>query len=158
MSECPRTPEDFVAHLALVTSAIGNRPIDQELGAALNADFPIDGGWYSTAVALCRRGVEEGWLCGREAGGIKFGRAVPAGDPTHRFSVDVVEMHVVVGPHHAHPGGEIDLIMPLDEAAKFDGKGAGWLVYAPGTAHQPTVTNGKALVLYLLPEGAIKFS
>lgn len=158
MSERLRTPEDFAAHLAIVTAAIGNRPLDQDLGVALNAEFPVDGSWFASAVALCRKGVEEGWLCGREAGGIKFGRAVPAGDSTHRFSVDVVEMQDVVGPQHAHPGGEIDLIMPLDEAAEFDGKGAGWLVYGPGSAHKPTVSKGKALVLYLLPEGAIDFS
>lgn len=158
MSERPRTPEDFVAHLAVATASIGNRPLDQKLGAALNAEFPVGGAWFSSAVALCRRGIAEGWLCGREAGGIKFGRAVPASDPTHRFSVDVVEMEDVVGPHHAHPGGEIDLIMPLDETAEFDGNGAGWLVYGPDSAHNPTVTKGKAMVLYLLPEGAIEFS
>ena len=28
-------------------------------------------------------------------------------------------------------------------------------VYGPGTAHRPTVRGGRALVLYLLPEGAI---
>lgn len=158
MSERPRTPEDFVAHLAIATAAIGKRPLEPELGTALNAEFPATGSWFAAAVALCQRGVAEGWLCGREAGRIKFGRAVPADDPTHRFSVDVVEMQDVVGPHHAHPGGEIDLIMPLDETAEFDGKGAGWLVYGPGSAHKPTVANGKALVLYLLPEGAIEFS
>ena len=116
------------------------------------------GTWFRQMAALCNRGVTEGWLCSREAGGIKFGRALPAGDATHRFSVDVVEMQDVVGPHHAHPNGEIDLIMPLDGSAEFDGKGAGWLVYPPGSAHHPTVAKGKALVLYLLPEGAIEFT
>ena len=64
----------------------------------------------------------------------------------------------VVGPHHSHPNGEIDLVMPLDDAAEFDGKGAGWMVYAPGSAHRPTVSKGKALVLYLLPGDAINFT
>lgn len=34
----------------------------------------------------------------------------------------------------------------------------GWLVYGAGTAHDPTVTGGRALVLYLLPGGAIEFT
>ena len=51
-----------------------------------------------------------------------------------------------------------DLIMPLSPSAKFDGRGAGFLVYPAGSAHSPTVTGGKALVLYLLPEGAIEFT
>ena len=62
MSERLRTPEDFVAHLAIVTAAIGNRPLDQDLGVALNAEFPVAGSWFASAVALCRKGVEEGWL------------------------------------------------------------------------------------------------
>ncbi|MBP6434596.1 MAG: DUF4863 family protein [Sphingorhabdus sp.] len=158
MSDRPATPSEFVDHLAVVTSTIGNRPLDTALETALNASFPADGDWFAKTVLLCRKGVADGWLCGREAGGIKFGRAVAAGDATHRFSVDVVEMEDVVGPHHAHPGGEIDLIMPLDKAAEFDGKGAGWMVYDAGSAHCPTVAKGRALVLYLLPEGAIEFT
>jgi hypothetical protein len=64
----------------------------------------------------------------------------------------------VAGGHHRHPRGEIDMIMPIDATARFDGRGAGWLVYGPDTAHVPTVAGGKALVLYLLPEGAIEFT
>lgn len=158
MNEHPQTPEDFAAHVAVVTATIGNRPLDAALAIALESEFPANGEWFVETTALCHRGVTEGWLCGREVGGIKFGRAVPAGNDTHGFSVDVVEMYDVVGPHHAHPNGEIDLVIPLDEAAEFDGKGAGWIVYAPGSAHRPTVAKGRALVLYLLPGGAIEFT
>jgi len=31
-------------------------------------------------------------------------------------------------------------------------------VYAPGSAHRPTVSSGRALVLYLLPQGQIEFT
>ena len=55
--------------------------------------------------------------------------------------------------------GEIDLILPLDPGtATFDGRPAGWCVYPPGSAHRPTVAQGRALVLYLLPEGQIQFT
>jgi hypothetical protein len=97
-------------------------------------------------------------MCNRSAGGIRFGRVIKPQQQLERYSVDVVEMDSIVGPHHAHPNGEIDMIMPLDPDAKFDGRGAGWLVYPPSSRHSPTVTGGKALVLYLLPEGAIDFS
>ena len=96
-------------------------------------------------------------MCDREHGGIRFGRVIKPTDVTHGFSVDVVEMDNIVGPHHGHPNGEIDLVMPLTDGAKFDGQGAGWKVYGPGSAHKPTVTDGRAYVLYLLPEGAIDF-
>ena len=107
-------------------------------------------------------------MCAREAGGIRYGRVLPATDATHGFSVDVVDMTDIAGPHHVHPTGEIDLVMPLagpgDDGlvaggdARFDGQAAGWKVYPPGSAHRPTVTGGRALVLYLLPDGAIQFT
>jgi hypothetical protein len=53
---------------------------------------------------------------------------------------------------------EIDLIMPLTLDARFDTRPAGWCVYEAGSAHSPTVTQGRALVLYLLPQGAINFT
>ncbi|MEX2322047.1 MAG: DUF4863 family protein, partial [Saccharospirillum sp.] len=64
----------------------------------------------------------------------------------------------VAGPHHRHPNGEVDMVIPLDPDARFDGTPAGWKVYAPHSAHSPTVTGGKAIVLYFLPDGAIEFS
>ena len=67
-------------------------------------------------------------------------------------------MENVAGPHHTHPLGEIDLIMPIDGEAHFDGHPAGWMVCPPGSAHSPTVTQGRALVLYLLPQGEIAFT
>ena len=48
--------------------------------------------------------------------------------------------------------------MPLTAEARFDGAPAGWKVYPPGSAHRPTVTGGRALILYLLPEGRIEFT
>jgi hypothetical protein len=99
-----------------------------------------------------------GWMCEREAGGIKYGRVIKSTPDLRGYSVDVVDMDAIRGPHHRHPNGEIDLVMPLTEEAKFDGRGAGWLVYGPGSAHFPTVTEGRALVLYLLPQGAIEFT
>ncbi len=158
MSERPKTPETFVSHIAEVTAWIGFQTPDSELEARLNTHFPATGRWFEETVALCRDGHEAGWLCGREAGGIKFGRAIPPGEATHGMSVDVVEMDDIVGPHHGHPNGEIDLIMPLDDGAHFDGCGAGWKVYSPGSAHCPTVSGGRAYVLYLLPQGAIEFT
>ena len=68
------------------------------------------------------------------------------------------DMQDIAGPQHAHPNGEIDLVMPLEGDARFDGRPAGWLVCPPGRAHRPTVSQGRALVLYLLPEGRIDFN
>jgi hypothetical protein len=144
--------------LAQVTSALDGRPLDASLDAWLNDRFGTTSTVFATLEAACREGVAAGWLCEREAGGIRYGRLFKPAPDLHEFSVDVVDMHEVVGPHHVHPQGEIDLVMPLDGDARFDGRPAGWVVYPPGSAHRPTVTGGRALVLYLLPGGEIRFT
>jgi Domain of unknown function (DUF4863) len=158
ISASPVTPERFGQLLASVTGTLVSRPLDRQLEQALNREFPAAGPDYQAIFQSCQRAITAGWMCHREAGGIKFGRVIKPGPATHGFSIDVVDMQPMAGPQHAHPNGEIDLIMPLEPGAAFDGRGAGWLVYRPGSAHSPTVTGGRALVLYLLPGGAIEFT
>lgn len=150
--------DEFRTLIANVTRSIAGKPLDEALEGELNRAMPQGSSTYEQLFSACRAAVQAGWMCNREAGGIKFGRVVKHGPDTHGFSVDVVDMDQVVGPHHSHPNGEIDLIMPLSPNAKFDGRGAGWRVYGPGSAHSPTVSEGRALVLYLLPDGKIDFT
>jgi len=149
----------FRQQIASLTAQLAGRPLDAALDAWLNAEHGAGSATFAALVQSCRQGVAEGWLCNREGGGIRYGRIFKPADDLHGFSVDVVDMADIAGPHHAHPLGEIDLIMPMDgQAATFDGRPAGWLVYEPGTAHHPTVAQGRALVLYLLPQGRIDFT
>ena len=152
------TPDDLRARLAELTAQLAGRPLDADLDAWLNAEHGAASPTFEALGEACRAGVREGWLCSREGGGIRYGRIFKPADDLHGFSVDVVDMHDIAGPHHVHPNGEIDLIMPIDATATFDGRPAGWCVYAPGSAHRPTVSGGRALVLYLLPQGAIQFT
>lgn len=150
--------DEFARLMASITARIEGRPLDAALEALLNSTLPAGGPVVRSVFDACRDGIAAGWMCSREHAGIRYGRVVKPGPATHGYSVDVVEMDDIAGGHHKHPNGEIDLIMPIDDAAAFDGRGAGWLVYGPGTAHVPTVTGGKAWVLYLLPQGAIEFT
>lgn len=152
------TPSEFREHLTQITRQLAGRPLDTALDAWLNTEHGADSSTYATLRADCLAGVKDGWLCDREGGGIRYGRIFKPADDLHGFSVDVVDMKDIAGPHHTHPLGEIDLIMPLDDDAQFDGRPAGWLVCPPGSAHRPTVSQGRALVLYLLPQGSIEFT
>lgn len=152
------TEAEFRADLAQFTTLLAGRPLDEALDRWLNAEHGAGSTWYARLKAGCEAGVAAGWLCNREGGGIRYGRIFKPAADLQGFSVDVVDMHDVVGPHHVHPTGEIDLIMPLEGEAQFNGRPAGWLVCPPGSAHAPTVTGGRALVLYLLPEGQIQFT
>ena len=172
--------------IASLTDQIAGRPLDAALDTWLNAEHGPGTATYDALKTACQQGVAEGWLCNREGGGIRYGRIFKPADDLHGFSVDVVDMawprwatpskrppplgadggtppsggevDCIAGPHHTHPLGEIDLNMPIEGDATFDGRPAGWLVCPPGSAHPPTVAGGRALVLYLLPEGRIDFT
>jgi Domain of unknown function (DUF4863) len=152
------SPSEFRDQIAALTAQIKGRPLDGALDAWLNQAHGAGSATYATLKAGCQAGVAEGWLCDREGGGIRYGRIFKPMAELHGFSVDVVDMKDIAGPHHAHPNGEIDLIMPIEGDALFDGRPAGWLVCPPGSAHRPTVSQGRALVLYLLPDGRIDFT
>jgi hypothetical protein len=152
------SPTEFREQITQLTAQLAGRPLDADLNVWLNAEHGVESTTYRQLKQDCITGVAEGWLCEREGGGIRYGRIFKPADDLHGFSVDVVDMKDIAGPHHAHPQGEIDLIMPLEGDALFDGRPAGWLVCPPGSAHQPTVSGGRALVLYLLPQGSIEFT
>lgn len=150
--------ERFNELVSEVAARITSKPLDASLAGFLNRTYPVDGPEFAELKALCEEGEKEGWLMSREAGGIKFGRAVKPGQAAGDFSVDVVRMKDVRGPHHIHPDGEIGAVMRIAGAPTFDAFPEGWYVYEPGTDHHPTVTGGDAYVLYLLPNGAIEFT
>ena len=148
----------FADAVATITARIAGKPIDGSLQLFLDENFPPGGEAFDDLAELCRVGIDEGWLCANERGGIRYGRVIDQGPETNGFSVDVVLMDDLRGPYHGHPNGEIDMIIPETVDAKFDGQGQGWMVYEPETEHFPTVTDGKAIVLYLLPGGEIDFT
>ena len=148
----------FQEQIQTITAWLGDRKVEPGLADELNQAFPPEGPVFQSLAQACRDGITEGWLGQRGEDSLKWGRPVKPGPDTQGYSVDVVRMTEVAGPHHAHPNGEIDMVVPLDPAAKFDGHGKGWVVYGPGSAHRPTVRGGTAIVLYLLPGGEIQFS
>jgi hypothetical protein len=152
------TAAEFQSQLAQLTAQIAGRELNRDLDTWLNQTHGAGSATYRSLKAACETGVAEGWLANRDGGGIKYGRIFKPSDELNGFSVDVVDMKDIAGPHHTHPNGEIDLIMPIDGEAQFDGRAAGWCVYPAGSAHRPTVSRGRALVLYLLPQGAIEFT
>ena len=153
-----QTPDSMRAAIVALAASLVSRPLDGDLDAWLNREHGVGSATYATLKAHCEAGAAEGWLCAREAGGVCYGWIFKPAPDLSGFSVDVVEMDSIVGPHHVHPNGEVDCVMPIEGEALFDGRPAGWVVYPPGSAHEPTVSSGRAFVLYLLPEGKIQFT
>lgn len=152
------TPTQFRELVEPIARFAQGRALDAALERELNLKFPPGGDPFHRIREACHAGIAAGWMCGEGDAKRRFGRVFEAGEATHGFSVDLVDITDLVGNHHRHPTGEIDMIMPVTPEATFDGRGAGWLVYAPRTGHRPTVTAGRALILYLLPEGKIEWT
>lgn len=150
--------DQFQTLMRPVMDAIAGKAIDQQLAQDLNRDFPANGDAFKAIDTACHEAIEAGWMCAHGDQGRRFGRVIKPTPKSHNLSVDVVQLTDIVGPHHSHPTGEICMTMPVTLGAKFDGQGAGWCVNEPGSAHNPTVTGGEALVLYLLPGGEIQFT
>lgn len=149
---------EFKTLIRKVTDLIKDKPLDSRLEQELNSQIPAGSELFKAIEDACHKGIQAGAMCQYEGGGIKYGRVIKPAEELQGYSVDLVEMADIKGPHHKHPLGEIDMIMPQDGEARFDNRGKGWLVYGPESAHSPTVTDGRALVLYLLPEGTIEFT
>jgi hypothetical protein len=141
-----------------VVTTISQAKIDSDLEARLNAAFPPSSALFRNIENACHEAIKAGWMCSQGGEGRRFGRVLEPSGETKDLSIDVVDLTDIVGPHHRHPTGEVCMIMPVTEGANFDGHDAGWCVNPPGSAHRPTVRNGRALVLYLLPEGKIDFT
>ncbi len=150
--------EKFQDLMVPVTTALAGEAVGPALADKLNRQLAPDGAAFKAVEAACHAAIAAGWMCAQGGAGRRFGRVVEPGPDTAGFSVDVVDITDFSGPHHRHPRGEICMVMPVDEGATFCGNGRGWCVYAPGSAHVPSVAGGRALVLYLLPDGKIEFT
>ena len=150
--------ESFQELLKPVTDFVSSQAVNPALAEELNRRFPHDGETFNTIETACHEAIADGWMCTQGTAGRRFGRIIEPHGATGNLSVDVVDLENIVGPHHRHPTGEICMIMPVTENARFDGKPRGWCVFEPGSEHRPTVTEGQALVLYMLPGGEIEFT
>jgi hypothetical protein len=149
--------DTFVSLLGTLTNWLASRPLEPNLVEGLNAEFPADGELFKHLAQECAEGLRSGRFGRNGDQRRRWGRVFEPNSTTAGFSVDVVFLDETSGPPHRHPNGEIDMIIPLDPEARFDGQGRGWLVYGPGSVHTPLATRGRLLVLYLLPNGSIEF-
>lgn len=129
----------------------------QEAKRQLNAQYPLGQELIENIKNAMQEGIENQTLCHRGEPPVQFSRVFKASEETANLSADAVLMSAP-GPFHKHPNGEFDLCFALEGEPTFDGQPPGWVVYGPGSQHAPTVKNGKMMILYLLPGGAIEFA
>jgi hypothetical protein len=154
--------------LALVVPCanINPRTPGEPLEAHLNTHYGPGTPFYEDTCSLTRKGVEEGWAANIEIEGQRYRRskiALPQ-ESTRFFSITTVHMEsegVFSGQYHAHPYGEINCVVQIDELAELMGgqgwQGAGWTSPGPGTHHYPQVRGGALVALFFLPAGRIDY-
>jgi len=149
---------EFQTLLKPVTDLVSEMAIDSKLAEELSRRFPPEGEVFDTIEKACHQAIEDGWMCANGDAGRRWGRVIEPSEETGGLSVDVVDLTDLVGSEHSHPGGEVCMVMPITPSAQFDGTSRGWCVFEPGSSHHPTVSDGEALVLYMLPDGKIDFT
>jgi uncharacterized protein DUF4863 len=147
---------------------VRNRTAGPELEAWLNATHGPGTPFFDEVASLIRDGVAEGWAANVEVAGPQYRRS-RLQEPTaatHYFSITAVYMDSAGpqrfrGDYHAHPYGEINMVVPVDPGAVLAGpsgwSGAGWTAPAPGSHHYPEVKGGALIALFYLPAGRISY-
>jgi hypothetical protein len=120
----------------------------------LNLELPLGSPAMQQLRRTLRAAVLAGTVCDREANGVRYSRLLKP--DASGVSIDAVHLSGP-GPGHTHGRGEIDLSFAVSGGPFFDGRPEGWAVYRPGTWHIPTVRGGVMDILYVLPDGAIRF-
>ncbi|KRV80012.1 DUF4863 family protein [Pseudomonas citronellolis] len=147
-----------------------------EVEAWLNHHYGPDSTFFQDVARLIRLGVEvEGWAANVEIQGRRYRRSriAPPSETTFGFSVTAVYMDSrgsdqgnpegsFRGDYHAHPYGEFNMVIPLDEGAALAGPSgwchAGWTAPAPGSRHYPEAKGGAVIALFFLPAGRIAYN
>lgn len=124
--------------------------------AELERLYPSAGAEAAALREALLTAVEDGVICHKGKDPVRFSRLAKPGDTAHDLSVDFVQM-TGGGINHRHPRGEINLCFSIEGDAKFDGQPQGWVAFAPETAHVPTVTDGRMLIVYFLPGGEVEW-
>jgi len=145
---------------------IKNRTADEELETWLNTTYGPGSALYDDLARMITNGVRDGWAASTELDGPKYrrGRIAAPSERLNYFSVTAVYMNNVEpyrGQYHQHPYGELNVVVPLDPAARLMGprgwSGAGWTAPGPGSHHYPEVKGGALIALFYLPAGRISY-
>lgn len=160
------TRQELINRSVPFLKEIRNRTAGTELEQWLNATYGPGTPLYEDLAKLIKAGVEEGWAANVEIDGPHYRRsriAVPS-EETEYFSITAVYMDSQArfrGQYHAHPYGELNMVVPIDPGAQLMGpngwSSAGWTAPGPGSHHYPEVQGGALIALFYLPAGRISY-
>lgn len=168
------TPETLIATSLPFLAHIQNMTAGTEVERWLNINHGPGNALYEELAAQIRMGVQQGWAANIEIQGPSYRRSrlcEPSADTLH-FSITAVYMDSTGntqgnpqasfrGDYHAHPYGEFNMVIPLNEGAALAGPNGwcygGWTAPGPGSHHYPEAKGGAVIALFYLPAGRISY-
>jgi hypothetical protein len=140
----------------------------------LNRTYGPESELYQTLARLVKQGVQDGWAANVELDGpiYRRSRIAEPSERTRYFSITAVYMdsahsaqgnpgNTYRGQYHAHPYGELNMVVPLTLGAALNGPNgwcnAGWTAPAPASHHYPEARGGAVIALFFLPSGRIAY-
>ena len=173
-AETISSKDQLVAYCLPFLEEIKDMTTSTEVEQWLNTRYGVDSELYQNLARLIRLGVDEGWAADVEIAGPQYRRArlVAPSAETFFFSITAVLMDSTAntqnnpensfrGDYHAHPYGEFNMVVPLDEGAALAGPNGwcygGWTAPAPGSHHFPETKGGAVIALFFLPAGRISY-
>jgi len=166
--------EELIAASLPLLAEIKDMTAGTEVERWLNARHGPGSPRYTELARLVKAGVRDGWAANVEVQGPRYRRSrlcEPSAETFH-FSITVVYMDSAEntqghpegafrGDYHAHPYGEFNMVVPLDEGAALAGPNGwclgGWTAPAPGSHHYPEAKGGAVIALFYLPAGRISY-
>jgi hypothetical protein len=168
------TKSELFARFIPLLQEVKDMTTSTEVEQWLNTKYGVESELYKDLARLITLGVQEGWAADAEVAGPRYRRSRVSApcEETFFFSVTAVLLDSTEttqnnpegsfrAGYHAHPYGEINLVVPLDEGAAISGPDGwcygGWTAPAPGSQHYPEVKGGAVISLTFLPAGRIAF-
>lgn len=166
--------EALLTRAASFLSQVKDLTAGTEVEQMLNRHYGPESELYQTLARLVKQGVEDGWAANVALDGpiYRRSRIAEPSERTHYFSITAVYMDsrgnqqgnpggAYRGQYHAHPYGELNMVIPLNPGAELNGPngwcGAGWTAPAPGSHHYPEARGGAVIALFFLPAGRIAY-
>jgi len=160
------TAQEFVKRCHEFFHEVKNITPGKELEARLNREYGPGNPFYEDFCRYMRQGLKEGWVAKDELDGPKYRRGRIAAPLPESLYISITTVYMESqeeyrGQYHAHPYGEINCVVQIDEGAELKGmqgwQGAGWTSPGPGTHHYPEVRGGGLVALFFLPAGRISY-
>jgi len=166
--------EALIARSVAFLEEVKNMTAGPDTERWLNRTYGPASELYQTLARLVTQGVRDGWAANIQVDGPAYRRSriAEASERTHHFSITAVYMDSTGntqgnpgrsyrGQYHAHPYGELNLVVPLSADSALMGPSgwchAGWTAPAPGTHHYPEAKGGPVIALFYLPAGRISY-